>query len=115
MVASDDAIADHRRYRFRTLVDDFLLDVLRGHDVGLFALDTEVAVVLIRRRDVRHAVHEGAEVLFVASGGQAHRAVGHAVIRATAGDDLVASRESAHRLNLLGDLERGFNGFRSAG
>jgi hypothetical protein len=37
------------------------------------------------------------------------------VVGAAPGNDLVAAREAAHRLHLLGDLDRGLNGFGSAG
>ena len=71
--------------------------------------------VAVGVRDVGNAVHEGAEVGLVPDRGEAHRAVGHAVVRPTAGDDLVAAREAAHGLDLLGDLDRGLDRFGATG
>ena len=112
---SRDRLADHRRDGVRALEHDLLLDGLGGHDVRLLTLDAKVGAVLVRVRDVGDAVHERAEVVLILEGGQAHRAVGHAVVRATAGDDLVAAGESTHRLYLLGDLDGRFDRLRATG
>ena len=104
-----DRFADNRGNRLRTLVDDLLLDVAGRHQVGFFTLQTEVRPVAVRVRHVIDAVHERTEPGLVAGCRDTHRAVGHAVVGAAAGNDLVALREAAHRLDLLGDLDRGFD------
>src|SRR3954447_25606699 len=113
--SAGNGLTDDRGDRLRTLVYDLLLDVLRRHNVGLFAFETEVGAIAIRMRHVGDAVHEGPEPGLIAGSRDAHRAVGHAVVRAAAGDDLVALGEAAHRLDLLGDLDGGLDRFRSAG
>src|SRR5918994_1227849 len=98
-----DRFTDDRGNRLRTLVYDLLLDIARRHQVGFFPLQPEVGPVAVRVRHVVDAVHEGTEPGFVVARCDTHRAVGHAVVGAAAGDDLVALGEAAHRLNLLGD------------
>jgi hypothetical protein len=105
-----DRFTDDRGNRLRTLVDDLLLDIPRRHQVGFFPLQSEVGPVTIRVRHVIDAVHEWTEPGFVAGCCDTHRAVGHAMVGAATGDDLVALGEATHRLDLLGDLDRGFDG-----
>ena len=102
-------LTDDGRDRLRSLIDDFLLDIIGAHDVARFALKTEVVPIVVRRRSVIDTVHERAEVGLVAHGGEAQRAHRHAVVAATARDDLVALREATHGLDLLGDLDRALN------
>ena len=81
----------------------------------VFALEPEIVPVVIGRWHVGNAVHEGPEVLLLATGGETHRAEGHPVIGAAAGDDLVAFGKPAERLRLFRDLEGGLDRFRSTG
>src|SRR5690606_25259574 len=115
-IGGRDWLGDDRRDRLGILELDFLLEGVGAGDVVLFAAQPrELRPVVVRRGHMVDARHEGAEVLLGADAGQAHRAESHAVVRAAPGDDLVAPRETAHRLDLLGDLHRAFDRFGAAG
>ena len=64
--------------------------------------------------DARHHGAKEAFHLGAVAGGQAHGAVGHAVVGAAAGDDLVAFGEAAQNLHLFGNLDRRLHRFRAA-